>query len=276
MTIEIVFMWAAITLYVLGTVLFVGGVIFARPTLVRFAVWASVLGLAPHVGAFAVRWARVGHGPYLGYYEVTSALAFFAVGALGILSWRYPKAKPVGIAVMPVVVLLLAAAMLAPKGGLPITPALVSYWLVIHVVFALLSFGAFLVAFGLATIYLIRARSQDGRWEARLESLPSQEIIDDLSARFVGAGFLLWGIMIASGAIWANEAWGRYWAWDPIETWSLVTWLVYAVYLHLRLSMGWRGRRTAWIAVVALLLVLFALVGVPLAYNSVHAAYLTG
>lgn len=80
--------------------------------------------------------------------------------------------------------------------------------------------------------------------------------------------------MIVAGAIWANEAWGRYWAWDPIETWSLMTWLAYAAYLHSRLTLGWRGRRSAWFAVLALPLVVFTLVGVPLAYNSIHGAYI--
>ena len=82
--------------------------------------------------------------------------------------------------------------------------------------------------------------------------------------------------MIVAGAIWANEAWGRYWAWDPIETWSLISWIVYAAYLHTRLTLGWKGSKSAWFAVVALPVMAFTLIGVPLAYSSIHGAYLTG
>jgi cytochrome c-type biogenesis protein CcsB len=109
-----------------------------------------------------------------------------------------------------------------------------------------------------------------------LAKLPRQEILDDLSFRFVGFGFIVLGMMIAAGAIWANEAWGRYWGWDPIETWSLVSWLVYAAYLHTRLTLGWKGRRSAWFGALALPIVLFALIGVPIVYNSIHGAYLSG
>jgi ABC-type transport system involved in cytochrome c biogenesis permease subunit len=105
--------------------------------------------------------------------------------------------------------------------------------------------------------------------------LPDQETVDRLSGRFVVAGFLFWGIMIASGAIWANEAWGRYWAWDPIETWSLVVWIIYAVYLHLRLTLGWRGEKIAWYAIIAMPVAMFCLAGIPFLYKaSIHTGYL--
>jgi ABC-type transport system involved in cytochrome c biogenesis permease subunit len=89
-------------------------------------------------------------------------------------------------------------------------------------------------------------------------------------------GFIFLTVMIISGAIWANEAWGRYWGWDPIETWSLICWVLYAGYLHVRLTLGWSGRKAAWYAVIALPVVLFTLIGVPLIYRSIHGAYLTG
>lgn len=107
-----------------------------------------------------------------------------------------------------------------------------------------------------------------------LAKLPPPDTIDELSVKFVGVGFIFLSIMIAAGSIWANEAWGRYWGWDPIETWSLITWLVYAGYLHSRYTLGWRGRRSAWFAVAALPFILFTLFGVPSVYNSIHGAYL--
>ncbi len=140
--------------------------------------------------------------------------------------------------------------------------------------FAKLCYGAFVAAFALAIVYLLRERGLSNRLGEVLEKLPRQEYIDDLTFKFVGIGFIFLGIMIAAGAIWANDAWGRYWAWDPIETWSLIAWLIYAAVLHARLTLGWKGRRFAWAAVLALPIVVFALIGVPIVYNSIHGAYI--
>ena len=275
MTAEIVLMWIALTFYVAGTAMFVGGVVFEREKWTRRAVLISAIGLVPQTASMAVRWIRLGHGPYLGYYELTSALTFFTVLLLVGMAWRYPKTSSAGIVIMPVALLLIGAAMTAPKGGLNVTPTLASYWLFIHVVFSDLAFGAFVLSFGLAVAYVMRARSPEGPWARKLSKLPDQETVDRLSGRFVVAGFLFWGIMIASGAIWANEAWGRYWAWDPIETWSLVVWIIYAVYLHLRLTLGWRGEKIAWYAVIAMPIALFCLAGIPFLYKaSIHTGYL--
>jgi cytochrome c-type biogenesis protein CcsB len=275
MAAEIVLMWIALTFYVAGTAMFVVGVVFERDKWTRRAVLISAIGLVPQTVSMAMRWLRLGHGPYLGYFELTSALTFFTVLLLVGMAWRYPKTSSAGIVIMPVALLLIGAAMTAPKGGLDVGPTLASYWLFIHVVFSDLAFGSFVASFGLAVAYVIRARSGEGRWAHRLSRLPDQETVDRLSGRFVIAGFLFWGIMIASGAIWANEAWGRYWGWDPIETWSLVVWIIYAVYLHLRLTLGWRGEKIAWYAIIAMPVAMFCLAGIPFLYKaSIHTGYL--
>ena len=276
MTLEIVFMWIALTFYVAATVMFVFGVTFLKEVLTHRAVSVSALGLVPQVVALGVRWARLGHGPYIGYYEVANALTLCTVVFFVVAAWRNPRLSSTGMGVMPVAVLLLGGAMLASKADFPITAALASYWLYIHVAFANLAFAAFAASFGFAVVYVIRQRSKTGNWARRLEKLPPQDVVDDLTARFVLAGFLLWGIMIVSGAICANESWGRYWSWDPIETWSLVVWLIYAIYLHLRFTMRWRGERLAWFAIFAMPVVLFCLVGIPTVFKTIHAGYIGG
>lgn len=275
MNFEIVFMWMAITAYAVGTALFVVGVVFEKEKVTKAAFWASVFGMLPQVIAFGIRWVTGGHGPILGFYEATSSLSFTSVLAFSLLSWRQPKLRPIGIVLMPIVMLLLAVTVFSNKGDTVITGGLASWWLVIHVLFSNLAFAGFVFATALAAAYLMRARSVTGRWERHLAKLPSQEIIEDLSSRSIAVGFLFWGVMIASGAIWANESWGRYWSWDPIETWSLVAWIVYAIYLHLWGVMGWRGERRAWYAIVALPVLAFALFGIPLVFNSIHAGYLS-
>lgn len=276
MTLEIILMWIALTFYVAASVMFVFGVSFSKEKLVRRAVLVASVGLVPQIAALAVRWVRLGHGPYIGYYEVANALTLCTVAFFVIAAWRSPRLSATGIGIMPVAVLLLGAAMLASKVDFPITAGLASYWLFIHVAFANLAFGAFAVSFGFAVVQVVKERSIDGKWARRFVQLPAPDILDDLIARLVLAGFLLWGIMIVSGAIWANESWGRYWSWDPIETWSLIVWIIYAVYLHLRFTLRWRGQRLAWYAIIAMPIALFCLVGIPTVFNTIHGGYIGG
>jgi len=273
-TLEIIAMWAALSLYVVATVMFVFGVIFTKERLLDRALMVTAVGLVPQVFAVAVRWIRLGHGPYIGYYELANALTLCTVALFVYATWRNRRLIATGIGIMPVAALMLGAAMLASKADFPITSSLASYWLFIHVVFANLAFAALAISFGYAIVYIIRERSADGPWARRLQSLPAQEVVDDLVGRFVLAGFLLWGIMIVTGAIWANESWGRYWSWDPIETWSLIVWIIYAIYLHLRYMLHIPGQRLAWYAVVAMPIALFCLVGIPTVFDTIHAGYI--
>jgi cytochrome c-type biogenesis protein CcsB len=275
-TLEIIFMWITLTFYVVATIMFTVGVIFTKEKVTRRAVYVTAIGLVPQLIAIGVRWARLGHGPYIGYYELANALTLCTVVFFVVAALRNPRLHAVGLGIMPVVVLLMGGAMLASKADFPITAALASYWLFIHVAFANLSFAAFAASFGLGIVYVIRARSRTGVWAKRLDRLPSQQKVDELTARFVLTGFLLWAIMIVSGAIWANESWGRYWSWDPIETWSLVVWLIYAVYLHLRFTLRWRGERLAWFAIAAMPVTLFCLIGIPTVFNTIHGGYIGG
>jgi cytochrome c-type biogenesis protein CcsB len=271
-------MWLAVVVYALGAVLYVVGLVFRVKRAISAATVTSLAGLVPHAAAIAIRWLIVGHAPYLGFYEVVSSYAFVAVAVLGVLVWRNRRLVVLGVIVMPIALLMLGGALMLASHQFEYNTGgkLSSAWLVIHITFAKLSYGSFIMSFALALVYLMRDRWSTGRLGPVLAKLPAQEIVDDLSFKFVAVGLIFLGIMIGAGAIWANEAWGRYWGWDPIETWSLVSWLVYAIYLHLRLTMGWRGRKSAWVAIVALPVVVFALIGVPVVYQSIHGAYLTG
>jgi len=275
-TLEIIFMWITLTFYVVATIMFIVGVIFTKEKVTRRAVYVTAAGLVPQLITIGVRWARLGHGPYIGYYEVANALTLCTVVFFVVAALRNPRLHATGLGIMPVAVLLMGGAMLASKADFPITAGLASYWLFIHVAFANLSFAAFAASFGLAIVYVVRARSRTGVWAKRFERLPSQQAVDELTARFVLAGFLLWAIMIVSGAIWANESWGRYWSWDPIETWSLIVWLIYAVYLHLRFTLRWRGERLAWFAIAAMPITLFCLIGIPTVFKTIHGGYIGG
>jgi len=273
--VELVCIWITILAYAAASVAFTVGVVFGKPKVERVAVYITWVGFAVQAVSIGLRWVRVGHGPYMGFYEVSSLLAFVAVGAFLWLVSRYPGLAVAGIAIMPVVFLIMGGTLLVNREAQALTGSLASFWLGIHVVFANLAFGAYAVAFVLGVAFLMKEGAADRRWQALLDRFPEQDVLDGLTFRFVGAGFVFQTVMIVSGSIWANEAWGRYWAWDPMETWSLIAWAIYAIYLHLTLTMGWRGRRAAWLAVVALPVILFSLLGVPIFYSSIHGAYLS-
>ena len=275
MNLEITLMWVTLAFYFVSTLMFVVGVIFTKDTTTGQAFYVAAAGLVPQLAAVAVRWVRLGHGPYVGYYEVANALTLFTMVLFVAAALRNSRLASIGVAVMPVSVLLLGGAMLSDKADIPITASLASYWLVIHVIFANMAFAAFVASFGLSVAYVLRSKP-GSVWVDRLKALPNQLRVEDLSVRFVLAGFLLWGMMIVSGAIWAEESWGRYWSWDPIETWSLIVWLIYAVFLHLRYTMRWKGDRLAWFSIVSMPIALFCLVGIPTVYNTIHAGYIGG
>jgi cytochrome c-type biogenesis protein CcsB len=274
MTLEQLTVWGAILAYAVSSILFIIGTFLGKSRVAAIAAVVAVAGAASHLVALVARSVSVGHLPAVGFYEVASKLAFLAVLCFLLLQWRFKGLRIAGVAVMPVSFLIVGATLLVSDKAQGITGALSSAWLVVHITFANLAFAFYVAGFVLAVTYLIR----DSRWgqahTAWLDRLPAQEVLDSITFKIVGAGFVFQGIMLASGSVWANEAWGSYWSWDPIETWALVAWVVYAVYLHLTLTMGWRGRRAAWVLVAAMLLISFSTLGVPIAYNSIHGAYM--
>ena len=155
------------------------------------------------------------------------------------------------------------------KAVKPLMPSLRSNWLGFHVSTAIIAYGAFGVSFVLGIIFLLRDRMQDQSFWDR--HVPAKEKLDLISYRSVCLGLLFLTFTILTGAIWAERAWGSYWSWDPKETWSLVTWLVYAVYLHLRIRRGWQGRAAAIFAVLGFICVLFTYVGVNTFLPGIHS-----
>ncbi|MFA5844965.1 MAG: cytochrome c biogenesis protein CcsA [Coriobacteriia bacterium] len=271
--VEVVIMSGAVLVYAIASMGFVVALMFGKKQARLAGIASACAGLVLHAVAILGRWVRVGHGPAVGFYEVASLLGFLTVAFFLPLLWRQRGLWVVGVGVMPLAFLLLGGAMLAGKEAQGIEGSLVSYWLGIHVAFANLAYGAYAASFALAIAFLLREKGST-RFATVLAKLPDQLVIDGLMFKFVGAGFLFQGIMIVSGAIWANEAWGRYWAWDPMETWSLIAWMIYAGYLHVRLTLGWSGSRAAWIAVFSLPVIVFTLLGVPNVYKTIHGAYL--
>jgi cytochrome c-type biogenesis protein CcsB len=218
----------------------------------RIATAMMILGFILLFAGVIARGISAHRVPWGNMYEfsITGALAFTGayLGALRKYDLRW-----LGLLVSIAVLLTLGTAVaVLYRPSAPLVPALKSTWLVIHVSAAIISGGVFLLANVIAGAYLyLDSMERKGPRTAWAQRLPSLEVLDQLSYRLVAFVFPLWTFAVIAGAIWAESAWGRYWGWDPKETWAFITWVAYAAYLHARVTIGWRGRRAAWLCLFA-------------------------
>ncbi len=262
--------WLAVALYTTATILFANALLFRHPSRVRWGLWASLAGLAPHAAALVVRWISVGHGPYMLKHEVLSSNAWIAVVLLLAFAWRRQDRAPLALVVLPAAILMIGFGLFTHPEAKDLPPTLRSVWLVFHVLFTKLAVGAFLLAFAAAVLLL---RKLAGHASPLMERIPEPDQLEAYMVRFVGFGFVFWSTTIVAGAIWANQSWGRYWGWDPIETWSLVTWLCFGSLLHLRHFFHLRGRAVAWLTVACFGVSLLTAFIFPFLIPSIHSAY---
>lgn len=271
-SVEEVLFWITVAAYAASTIAMFTGLAFRRQRLVQAAFLIASAGLVAHLAVIVIRWRASGHFPYVHEYE-NVLVGSFAMVLIYVLIVAFRRNLSLaGALVLPVVLLTMGYGLTQFTAPGPVTPPYQSGWLVVHVTFAWITYAAYSAVAGLAVALLVRARAERRGVEAKgIPSwVPQSAIIDDLSLKLVAFGFLNNAVMIASGAIWAYRLWGSYWSWDPVETWSLLTWLAYGFYLHARLTLRWSGERVAWIALFALFGVLMAFWGVQLAPSSYH------
>ena len=269
--IQLILYWMSVGCCFLGTVFFIAGFIFKKDNFEKYGGGFALLAFIPLTAGLVNRWVQTGHFPYWGVYEVMMSYAWGALFFYLVVWFWKPKLRILGAFVLPVVMLMVGIAVMGSSEMKEIPRTFFTYWLGIHILFAKLSYGAALVSAGLGVIYLVKKRQEErGRLHPFLLKMPEPHKLDHWSYQFTAFAFVMLGIMIASGAVWAYKAWGRYWGWDPIETWALVSWLIYGLSLHLRVTLGWKGRRASWLAVFAFIMVVFAFFGIPLFYPSVH------
>jgi cytochrome c-type biogenesis protein CcsB len=218
----------------------------------RIATALMVLAFILLFVAVVARGLSNGHVPWGNMYEfsITGALTF--TGAYLVALRKYDL-RWLGLFISLAALLTLGTAItLLYRDSAPLVPALKSTWLIIHVVAAIISGGVFLLSNVIAGAYLyLDARERGAGRPAWATRLPALEVLDQLSYRLVAFVFPLWTFSVIAGAIWAESAWGRYWGWDPKETWAFITWVAYAAYLHARVTVGWKGRRAAWLCLFA-------------------------
>ena len=244
----------------------------------RLATFVTIIALIANTFAIILRMITSGHPPLSNGYEF---LLTFVGGILAVYlfaEFRY-KLRALGAFVMPIPFLLLMFIIMSmgPEERIAqaVPPALKSQWLTFHVVTAMFSYGAFAVSFGLGIMYLLKFSKENNGKKSSSQGIvsrfPPLDVLDELAYKVVGFAFPLLTLCIITGAIWANYAWGTYWSWDPKETWSLITWIIYAGYLHARLMYGWKGKRAAWLAVFGFAAVLFTFFGVNYLLPGLHS-----
>jgi cytochrome c-type biogenesis protein CcsB len=256
--------------YLLGTLAYSLYLIFLKEYLSRFAWIIVSIGFTSHTLALLARYAEAGYTPVTNLHESLSFFSWMIIGVLLIANLKY-KVKVLGAFLTPIALVIMLFALALPKEILPLAPVLKSFWHPFHVIFAFLGNAIFALTFCCGVMYLIQEHQlKSKKIGAITKRLPSLKVLDDLNYQSLTFGFPLLTLGIITGAVWAEYAWGRYWGWDPKETWSLITWFLYAALLHQRLTVGWRGRKAAIMAIVGFMAVLFTFLGVNLILSGLH------
>ena len=262
----------SITTFIYGAAAFfyIAHLVFKKPVLGRLGTWAALFGFAGNLAGFIMRWVEsyqlgIGHAPLSNMYE---SLVFFA-GTIIIIYLVVEKQyqnRIMGAFATPIAFLTMAYASMSPNINdriQPLVPALKSNWLIAHVFTCFLGYAAFAIAFGMSLMYLFKQKDAGGK-NSLIAHFPKAQVLDELTHQMVMFGFLFLSIGIITGSVWANSAWGSYWSWDPKETWSLITWFIYATLLHARMVRGWYGKRIAYLSILGFMAVLFTYFGVNL------------
>jgi cytochrome c-type biogenesis protein CcsB len=294
----------ALVLYLAAAVGYFHHLAFRRRGVLTAGRTAAFAGLAVHAVSVVARGLAAGRVPWGNMYEYATVVGFLVVGIYLLAVERLWHTEAVGGFALGVAVLAMAGATLiyVPPG--PLVPALNSYWLRIHVVLAMVGSSLFILGTVFTVLYLVRERRERRearavvpalepalvgarpdrpedyvsaeepdaeRIPARRGRLPAAAVLDRIAYRTIVFAFPIWTMAIIAGAIWAEEAWGRYWGWDPKEVWSFITWVVFAAYIHARATVGWRGRRAAVLALVGFTALVFNLIVVNTVIAGLHS-----
>jgi cytochrome c-type biogenesis protein CcsB len=264
---EIILFWITVFSYLAAFCLQLIAFVMNRPRMIRLIqkiVWGA---LAFHTATIILRWVNGGHAPVTNSYELNLTGMWLVMVMYGVVERLGKVDHSVGLVLLPVVFIVMGYGLMSWSQATPMSPAYHSPWLGVHVVFAWLAFGCYAISTGAAVLLL--TRNPLTRWKPALKILPQQEL-DVMSYRFIVLGFITHAVMLVSGAIWAKKLWGHYWSWDALETWSLIAFLFYAFYLHIRSFLGWKSVRAAWLALVGLVLMIVSYWGVSVFSPSVH------
>jgi cytochrome c-type biogenesis protein CcsB len=267
----VIFFSIALGLYLLSTIFYLLFLAIDRKNIELVGHCTLLGGFIIHFFSTIVRYVQAGYTPITNLHESLSFFSLCIAGFFLFLKQTY-KISILGSIIVPVLSLLLIWALTLPSDIKPLPPILQSYWLPIHTIFAFLGNSIFFVSFFVSLLYLILERGiKRKKFSPMSTRFPSLEALDSINYRCMSYGFPFLTIGIITGSLWAGMAWGSYWNWDPKETWSLITWIVYAILIHNRFTIGWRGRKTAYMMIVGFFSILFTFIGINFIIGGLHS-----
>ena len=267
---QIAILKATALFYLVGNVFYLYFIVKLNERSARLGRMFLLIGVIIHAVGFASRYMSLGHMPVTSLFESLSFFSFATVCVFLAFELRY-GIRVLGAFVAPVALVFALCSAILPGQLRAPAPALNSAWLPVHTLLLFFGYAVFTVAFGAGIMYLLMERELKAkRMGPVFRRLPSLDVLDDINNRCLKIGFPLLTLGIITGSIWAEFAWGSYWSWDPKEVWSLITWLLYAAMLHGRMTVGWRGRKTAILAIAGFCSILFTFLGVSLLLPGLH------
>lgn len=268
-SVETILFWIAALMIAATFFMSVVARLFGKPRPQRSAAVSFAGALIPLLALAGARWVHTGHPPFVTIFESMVFSVLLLIIIYHIFRWRQPGAM---VALAPAsfaALILMGWSLTLPHEASPLSAALDNVWLFIHASFATAGAATFLVGAALSAAFLVGPQRLE-RMGINGAAVSDHKGIPKTVSTFLLLGFIMWGTMIASGAIWAEVAWGRFWGWDPIETWSLISWILYALLLHARMTFRMSPRLFCSLAIVTAVIVAFSLWGIQYVYSTIH------
>jgi len=270
---EKILLFASLIVCAITSVVFIYALVFNKNRLYKIAEMLLLSFFSLNTLTLAVRWIYQGHGPYITLYEVLLSNAWVATLLFIVLTKIWRKLHVVGAFVMPVILLTIGAVIMSPAEVSKFTPSYKSVWLIIHVLFAKLTYGSILVASALSLSVILRNYPGNRKYSF-INHLPEPAKADLLSYKLIATSLFFSSIMLVSGSIWANQLWGKYWGWDPVEVWALITWIIFGLYLHLRVTYKFSGIPASFYVIGAFIFSVFSFFIMPYLLPTVHNSFM--
>lgn len=265
----LIFFRFAVVLYGVGTFFYLSSFVLRRENFIRWGVIFAGLGFLAHTLCISFYWTRPS---YLSFstFQIINDAAWAGIFIFLLVIVFARLLRPAGIFVTPVTMLTMIWAAVSKKEIGPTPTAFDTLWFWIHVITSAIAYGFVLVAGASGLLYLLKTKHAGDTFYDRL---PDLKKLDDSNYLFIGIGFLMLTGMIISGSLWTHQVQGSYWGWDPLEVQSLISWLVYAIWMHMRLTFGWRGKKLAWYSLLALPVMVIAIWGIPFVPETFHRGF---
>lgn len=268
-SIQSIFYWATTLLLAVSFFLVLLSIIFKKENIFNISQYALFLAFISLTIFGMMRWIETSHPPFVTLFESMITSIWFILAIFIILLFTYKKSSLLILPVSVITFLMMGWSSSLSTEASELSSALTNVWLFIHASFATSGAASFLIGTSFSVLYLLGEEKLHS-YEVIARKIPEYKRLPKTILNFLIFGLILWGVMIISGSIWAHIAWGRYWAWDPIELWSLISWLLYGLVIHTRLTFKISQKTFCWLAIIASLTVVFALWGVGYVYETIH------